>query len=341
MKILCLNPPFKTKCGRFSRTSRSPAITKSGTIYYPIWLCYVAGVLEGAGHDVRVIDSCAYEYDLEKTLQFIQEFKSDMAVLDTSTPSIYSDVKTGAEIKMMLPDCFVVLMGTHPSALPEETLRLGNGSNPPVPPFSKGGKYEALDGVDAIAVGEADYTVRELAQKLSEADMQKFNSDATYRDNILTTIDGLAYRVRDKICINKSREFIDNLDELPFVSKVYKRHLDTKKYFFAASDYPEVQIMTARGCVAKCTFCVYPQTIHGLKYRTRSYENVVEEFQWIVENLPEIREIGIEDDTFTGNQKRVVNFCKELLNKNIKIKWYCNVRVDLKYDTMQWMKKAG
>ena len=344
MKILCLNPPFKTKCGRFSRTSRSPAITKSGTIYYPIWLCYVAGVLEGAGHDVRVIDSCAYEYDLEKTLQFIQEFKSDMAVLDTSTPSIYSDVKTGAEIKMMLPDCFVVLMGTHPSALPEETLRL-NGVIPPDPPLGKGGiavrSSEKRGNVDAVAVGEADYTIRELAQKLSEADMQKFNSDATYRDNILTTIDGLAYRVRDKICINKSREFIDNLDELPFVSKVYKRHLDTKKYFFAASDYPEIQIMTARGCVARCTFCVYPQTIHGWKYRMRSPQNIADEFQWVVENMPEIKEIGVEDDTFSGSQKRVIEFCKEMIARNIKIKWYCNVRVDLKYETMQWMKKAG
>src|SRR3990172_11285982 len=139
MKILCLNPPFKTEYGRFSRTSRSPAITKSGTIYYPIWLCCVAGVLEEAGHEVRVIDSCAYEYDLEKTLQFVKEFKPDMAVLDTSTPSIYNDVKTGGEIKKILPDCFVVLMGTHPSALPEETLRLGEGIIPPDPPFGKGG----------------------------------------------------------------------------------------------------------------------------------------------------------------------------------------------------------
>src|SRR3989304_7118154 len=91
MKILCLNPPFKTEYGRFSRTSRSPAVTKSGTIYYPIWLCYVAGVL------------------------------------DTSTPSIYNDVKTGADIKKILPDCFIVFMGTHPTALLGETLRLSNG----------------------------------------------------------------------------------------------------------------------------------------------------------------------------------------------------------------------
>ncbi|KPJ66477.1 MAG: hypothetical protein AMJ43_08015, partial [Coxiella sp. DG_40] len=72
MKILCLNPPFKTKYGRFSRSSRSPAITKSGTIYYPIWLCYAAGVLEQAGHTVKIIDSCAYEFDLEKTLKLVK-----------------------------------------------------------------------------------------------------------------------------------------------------------------------------------------------------------------------------------------------------------------------------
>lgn len=119
MKILCLNPPFKTEYGCFSRTSRSPAITKSGTIYYPIWLCYVAGVLEEAGHEVKMIDSCAYEYDLKKTLELVAEFKPQMAVLDTSTPSIYEDVKTCAEIKRILPECFVALMGTHPTALPE------------------------------------------------------------------------------------------------------------------------------------------------------------------------------------------------------------------------------
>lgn len=349
MKILCLNPPFKTEYGRFSRTSRSPAITKSGTIYYPIWLCYVAGVLEEAGHEVKVIDSCAYENNLEKTLQFVQEFKPDISVVDTSTPSIYSDVKAGAEIKKLLPDCFVMLMGTHPSALPEETLRLSKGvfaSFPSPVPLQQGeggrgmGKrFIAL--IDAVAVGEADYTVRELAQRLSVAELHRVQEDPVYRENILDSINGLAYRIGDKVLINKEREFIKDLDELPFVSKVYKKHLDPRKYFFAASDYPEIQIMTARGCVARCTFCVYPQTIHGWKYRMRSPENMADEFLWVVENMPEIREIGVEDDTFSGSQKRVIEFCKELIKRNIKIKWYCNVRVDLKYETMQWMKRAG
>ncbi len=87
--------------------------------------------------------------------------------------------------------------------------------------------------------------------------------------------------------------------------------------------------MTARGCIARCTFCVYPQTTHGWNYRVRSSENIADEFQWVAENMLEVREIGPENDTFTGRQSRVIEFCKELIERNIKIKWYCNVRADL------------
>jgi radical SAM superfamily enzyme YgiQ (UPF0313 family) len=213
-------------------------------------------------------------------------------------------------------------MGTHPSALPGETLALAGA-------------------IDAVAVGEADYTLRELAQRLSKSDAKRITSDPTYRESVLQSISGLAWRSGNRITINRKRDFIEDLDGLPFVSRVYKKHLDVKKYFFAASDYPEIQIMTARGCVARCTFCVYPQTIHGWKYRMRSAKSIADEFQWVVENLPEVREIGIEDDTFTGSQKRTIEFCLELIERNIRIKWYCNVRVDLKYETMEWMRKAG
>jgi anaerobic magnesium-protoporphyrin IX monomethyl ester cyclase len=282
----------------------------------------VAGVLEAAGHSVRVIDSCAYGYDLGKTLHLVAEFKSDMVVLDTSTPSIYSDVNISAEIKNILSHCFVVLMGTHPSALPKETLEI-----------------DAT--IDAVAIGEADYTIRELAGILSETDLRRIQTDTAYRESVLSTVDGLAYQNNGNVRVNKRRDFIQNLDDLPFVSKVYKKHLDIRKYFFGASDYPEIQIMTARGCIARCTFCVYPQTIHGWKYRMRSPENIADEFQWVAENMPEVREIGIEDDTFTGSQSRTIEFCKEIIKRKTRIKWYCNVRVDLEYETMQWMRKAG
>jgi anaerobic magnesium-protoporphyrin IX monomethyl ester cyclase len=322
MKILLLNPPFKTEYGRFSRDSRSPAITKSGTIYYPIWLSYIAGVLEEAGFNIKLIDSCAYEYNKEKTLEIVKDFNPDLCVLNTSTPSIYEDANIGAIIKNILPNSFIILIGTHPTALPEETLNLNNK-------------------IDAIAVGEADYIIKDLSTVLSESDLGQLRNDMSYREKALSGVDGLAYRIGKDIKRNKQRPLIADLDKIPFVSKIYKEFLDSKKYFFAASDYPEVQIMTSRGCMAKCTFCLYPQVMHRLKYRMRSVGNVVDEFEWITKNMPEIKEIGIEDDTFTGDQERAIDICKEIIKRNIKIKWYCNVRVDIKYETMEWIKKAG
>lgn len=322
MKILCLNPPFKTECGRFSRTSRSPAIAKSGTLYYPIWLCYVAGVLDADDHNVKLIDSCAYEIDRQRTLELAQEFNPQLCVIDTSTPSIFSDIEIANELKRVLPECFIVLMGTHPTALPEETL-------------------EMSDEIDAVIIGEAEHTVKEMAKSLSAADYKKIHTDGIYRDSVLKCIDGLSYRVGPRITMNKKRPLIENLDELPFVSKVYKKYLDSRKYFFAASDYPEIQIMSSRGCIAKCTYCVYPQTIHEGKYRMRSPQNVADELQWIIKNMSEIKEVVFEDDTFSGSQKRAVDICKELVKRKIRIKWCCNVRADLNYETMQWMKKAG
>ena len=123
MNIVCLNPPFKTEFGKFSRTSRSPAVTKSGTVYYPIWLCYAAGSLEKSGHKVKVIDSCAERINLAKTIEKIKKFNPDLVLLDTSTPSILSDLESGRLIKESVKNPFIVLMGTHPSSLPDETLR--------------------------------------------------------------------------------------------------------------------------------------------------------------------------------------------------------------------------
>ena len=79
MKVLMLNPPFK---GRFSRSSRSPAVTKGGTLYYPIWLAYAAGVVDQAGHDVLLLDAPAKEVGDEETLRRVADFKPDLVVVD-------------------------------------------------------------------------------------------------------------------------------------------------------------------------------------------------------------------------------------------------------------------
>ena len=306
MNILLLNPPFKRN---FSRTSRSPAVTKGGTIYYPFWLAYSAGILEKNNFDVKLVDAPAEGLSMNGVFQRLGSWKPDIVVVDTSTPSIYEDVKSSEAVKSKFPACFICLVGTHPSALPEETLKLTNA-------------------VDAIALREYDYTILDLARNIARGDS-------------LNTVLGLCYRKKKEFVRTPERPLIENLDELPFVTNVYKKHLNIKNYYFAAANYPMVMLITGRGCPNRCFFCVYPQVLHGHRYRFRSPENVVSEFEFIIKNLPEVREIGIEDDTFTANKNRVREICNLIIKRKLRMKWYCNVRADLDFDLMTLMKKAG
>ncbi|MDP2973640.1 MAG: cobalamin B12-binding domain-containing protein [Candidatus Diapherotrites archaeon] len=145
MKILLLNPPFFPK---YSRSSRSPCVTKGGTIYFPIWLAYATGVLKQAGHECKLVDAPASGKTLDDVKGIAKEFSPEMVVCDTSTPSIYNDVHVLEELRKE-QDFFSVLVGTHPSALPLETVGLSNA-------------------IDAVAVHEYDYTLRELAEKVEK-----------------------------------------------------------------------------------------------------------------------------------------------------------------------------
>lgn len=306
MNLSFINPPFK---GRFSRTSRSPAVAKGGTLYYPLWLSYAAGVAIQTGHNVQLCDAPAENLSCDDILSRLDDFNPGLVVVDTSTPSISNDVKIAAEIKKGFPSAFIVLVGTHPSALPEECLSMDRR-------------------IDAVAIAEFDYTIRDLADCLEQG-------------RPIDAVNGLVFRKNGKFFKTADRHKITDLDDFPFVSSVYKNHLNIENYFFAAANYPMMMIMTGRGCPHKCFFCVYPQVFHGRFYRVRSPENVVAEFEYIVHHFPEVKEVGIEDDCFTANPKRVKKICELLIERKIKIPWYCNVRGDVDYSLLQIMKNAG
>jgi hypothetical protein len=103
MNIYFINPPFKAEYGKFSRESRSPAITKSGAIYYPLWLIYAALYSQKHGHQVSFMDAPAKQLNEEASLNIIKSANSDFGlfVLGTSTPSIKSDVKFAESIKKL------------------------------------------------------------------------------------------------------------------------------------------------------------------------------------------------------------------------------------------------
>lgn len=100
----------------------------------------------------------------------------------------------------------------------------------------------------------------------------------------------------------------------------------------------------SRGCPARCNFCLLPQSFTMHQFRMRSPENVVDEMEYIHENLPQVKEIFFEDDTFTINQQRVLEICKEIKERGLHdagFVWSCNVRVQTKYETLKAMKDAG
>lgn len=302
MKILLINPPF---LHRYSRQSRSPCVTKGGTFYYPYYLAYAAGNLEKHGFEVRLVDAVAEEWSRERTFQFVRKYRPDLALVDTSTPSIYNDIEIASEIKNIGVK-HVSLVGTHPSRVPEETLKISND-------------------IDSICRDEYDNTVVELAETIEESGK-------------LEDIKGLAYRKGRRIFQTHNRPLIKNLDDLPFVSEVYKKHLNIRKYFYASLTWPQVTILTARGCPFSCSFCPIP--FKG-SYRARSPENVAEEFEYIKNEIPYVKEVMIEDDTFPVMKKRTERIC-DLVTKNVpKLKWSCNARVDTRLETLLKMKKAG
>lgn len=306
MRILLLNPPFLAK---FSRPQRSPAVTKSGTLYFPMWLAYAAGVLMENGFDVNLIDAPAEGYSINDIFEKTRNFQPSLIILDTSTPSIYNDVAVACKLKEMFPSSFITLVGTHVSALPEETLDIDKR-------------------IDAVARYEYDYTLLDLAKTL------------TVRGNF-RNIPGLSFREDNSIVHNPGRPYAENLDDIPFVSKVYKKFLKIENYFNPNALYPMVTITTSRGCPFPCTFCVYPQTLMGRGFRLRSVENVVSEMQYIVENFPQAKAIFFEDDTMTVNKNRCKELANLILQKKIKISWTANARVGLDYETMLVMKEAG
>lgn len=314
MKVLFLNPPYFPM---FSRESRSPCVTKSSTLYWPMFMAYAAGCVEDDANEIQVIDSPAMDLDLDATLAKIAEFKPAVAVLNTSTPSINNDMRVGKAIKEAAKkagyECKIALMGTHATAEPLEIL-------------------DRELAVDYVISGEADYTARELVRHL-----RGDGPDSPRK------VLGISWRNGEESVRNPERPKIENLDTLPWVSKVYHKHLFScyKRYFYGANINPLIVILSGRGCPFRCTYCVIPQTLTGHTYRKRSIKDVVDEMEFIKGNFPDLGEIFFEDDTFTAHPTRTAELCQEVINRGLKVTWSANARADVKFEVLDVMKKAG
>jgi len=120
---------------------------------------------------------------------------------------------------------------------------------------------------------------------------------------------------------------------------VYQRDLDIEKYFIGYLLHPYISTYTGRGCPAQCTFCLWPQTIGGHKYRVRSAQNVADEMAYMKDRFPNVKEFFFDDDTFTANLPRAREIAKKL--GKLGITWSCNSRANLNYDTIRFFRDHG
>ncbi|MGA2549257.1 MAG: hopanoid biosynthesis associated radical SAM protein HpnJ [Burkholderiaceae bacterium] len=252
--------------------------------------------------DSRVLDAPADGISVEKTLEIAQEF--DLVILHTSTPSFPTDARFAQLLKQKKPAILVGMVGAKVAVDPR-------------------GSLEASRAIDFVAREEFDYTCKEVAEG------RPFDS-----------ITGITYRAEDgSIQHNADREMIEDMDALPFVSPVYRRDLTIENYFIGYLKHPYVSIYTGRGCRSRCTFCLWPQTVGGHRYRVRSPESVIQEVRWIQENMPEVKEIMFDDDTFTDFRPRVEEIARGL--GKLGVTWSCNAKANVPYSTLKIMKDNG
>jgi hopanoid biosynthesis associated radical SAM protein HpnJ len=251
--------------------------------------------------DSKLIDAPARGLSLDDILPLAGNY--ELAVLYTSTPSFAADVKCAEALKDANPKLMVGLVGAHVAVAPEPSLL-------------------ASPAIDFVAREEFDFTLKEVAE-----------------GRPLDAIDGLSYRLDGRAVHNRPRALLQDMDQLPFVVDVYKRDLVIEDYFIGYLRHPYLSVYTGRGCKSRCTFCLWPQTIGGHKYRTRSPEHVAQEIALAQRYFPQVQEYFFDDDTFTDDLPRAEAIARRL--GELGVTWSCNAKANVPFETLKVLKDNG
>ena len=250
----------------------------------------------------KLIDAPPHRTSLAEVVGQAKDF--DHVVVHTSVPSFTSDVRVVEALKAANPQLRIGMIGAKVAVNAELSLR---GS----------------PAIDYVARNEFDFTVKDVADEIPFKDIK-----------------GISYRTsRDAIVHNDDRPMIENMDDLPFVTKVYKRDLRIEDYFIGYLKHPYISIYTGRGCKSRCTFCLWPQTVGGHRYRTRSVGHVIEEIKYAKAAFPQVKEFFFDDDTFTDDLPRAEAIAKEL--GKLGVVWSCNAKANVPRKTLEALKDGG
>ncbi len=286
-----------------------PGRTVPGYVPFPFYLAYATALLNREGIDAILVDAIAEGLDDQEFIQRIVEYSPDLIVLETSTPSINPDIALSERIYQAYP-APQAYAGPHATYFASEMLKQHNW-------------------LKFVLLGEYEYTLLELAKKLTTA-----------KD--YSRINGLAYREEDgKPMINPRRELIQDLDDLPYPARD-QLPMENYRDEFAELPNPALQIWASRGCPFSCIFCLWPSVMYGkAHYRTRNPVEVAKEVQYCIERYP-VRSIFFDDDTFNIGKERILTLCREFKARDVKLPWAVMARADTSdYQTLEAMCDAG
>jgi hopanoid biosynthesis associated radical SAM protein HpnJ len=250
----------------------------------------------------RLIDAPPARISLAQVLPLARSY--DLMVLHTSTPSFANDVRVAEAMKDVNPALKIGFVGAKVAVEPEPSLA-------------------ASAAIDFVGRNEFDFTIKEYAEGRDPA-----------------RIDGLSYRnASGAIVHNAERAILEDMDQLPFVTEVYKRDLKIEDYFIGYLKHPYVSLYTGRGCKSRCTFCLWPQTVGGHRYRVRSVGHVIDEIKLAKQYFPQVREFFFDDDTFTDAGPRAEEIAREL--GKLGVTWSCNAKANVPRETLKVLRDNG
>ncbi len=281
--------------------------TEEAYLPFPFFLAYTASLLLANGIKVRVIDAIAEEMEEEAFVKLINELAPRLLIAEVSTPSLDNDLALLGRIDRCRTK--IAVCGLDYNIRQPEFLV----KNPRID-FSMFGEYER--------------TALELFRELSGAG--KFN-----------TVKGLVYRDNGAVKVNSLRPLLQELDSLPWP---LREQLPMDKYIDAPGNIatPSVQMIASRGCPFSCMFCAWPQLMYnGNQYRMRGPEGIVDEMEHLVKEW-KFKSVYFDDDTFNINKNNVIQICRHIQERGLKIPWAIMARADtMDEEMLMAMKEAG
>lgn len=265
----------------------------------PLGLLYLASYVRQKlkGVEVKITDGLVEGY--AQTLQEVALFNPDVVGVSFLTPLALSAYDLINKLKNINPGLFIVAGGPHATALPGEVLE------------------KAM--ADCVVIGEGEQTLYEALEAVREA---KDISSVKFEN-----IDGLAYRRQGRVIINRPRQFIQDLDTLPFPGRDLVS-VTSYKGWYVCKNLPETPMMFSRGCPYWCTFCsnaVWKSSRPAL--RLRSPKNIVDEMELLVTQY-HIREIFDHSDEFNCDHDWAIEVCEELKKRRLNLSWKTQMRAN-------------